>query len=148
MRMQNDQIPDASTDDNEEQEQPTGFEQLPMPPLVIGTPFAIAYGAEYVDRDQVEPGCVLIVKCEGRDERGCNQMFRVNLLDAGDKNCPRCGQKFAHMVLFAPADDDEIVRDAMLEVLIANGYGHMVGAPSGGESAEVPDDEEGETEER
>lgn len=131
--MANEEIPEAVTDQDDAGEAP-GAELPPMPPMVIGDPFAIAYGAELVDRSELEPGCSMVVRCTGPDERGCGQAFRVNLLDAGFKTCPKCGQSFTHLLLFAPVDDDEILRDAMVEVLASNGY-----ALDGGQGEDEPE---------
>jgi hypothetical protein len=132
--MPDQEIPEAVTESDAGEGPALDMPQ--MPPLVIGDPFAIAYGAELVDRSELEPGTTTVIKCMGPEESGCGQAFRVNLLDAGFKTCPKCGQSFTHLLLFAPVDDDEIIRDAMVEVLASNGYALDNGEDEGPELPE------------
>lgn len=95
-----------------------------LPPLKIGPPMAVfGEGLEAVEQlPDNTLGCVAIVKCEGTEQTPCGQLMRMNLLTDRTKVCKKCGRRFSHLLLIAEEDDDEIVADAMLEVLAGNGY--------------------------
>ena len=126
----------------------------PIPPLVIGEPFALAEGVELLERvgldeatvrrelEKGRPGCSAVVKCDGPEDTPCGQMFRVDLLQPGLKSCPKCKTKYTHVLLIAPADDDDIIADAMAQVLSANGY-----QLPGGDDDEGDEDDEGDDDE-
>lgn len=117
------QIPDAHNE-------ATPNRASPIPPLVIGAPFALSDDCEFVERPTraldcghtQHPGCVAIVRCLGPEGDPCGQLFRIDLLEDGTKTCPRCKTQFTHLLLIAPVDDDEVIADAMKLVLQANGY--------------------------
>ena len=122
-------IPDADDESQDPQ-----IPAMPIPPLVIGDPFAVADGVELLERIQLDegtvararekglPGCACVVKCDGTEAQPCGQVFRIDLLQPGVKQCPRCKAKYTHVLLVAPVDDDDIIADAMATVLAANGY--------------------------
>jgi hypothetical protein len=82
---------------------------------LLGPPFALAADVELL---QEEPGCFATVRCDA-----CGQAFKVRLLLPGVKPCPKCGRRYTHALLFCPADDCELVADALVQIAAANGYG-------------------------
>lgn len=110
-----------------------------VPPLRIGDPFAIAQDCELVETKD-GGGCTAVVQC---DE--CSQRFRIDLLRAGAKYCPKCNAAYTHMLLISKTDDAEIVGQAMAIVLIANGFEPPAGL--GGDDDEEEDEEEDDEEE-
>lgn len=116
-----DDIPMA-TNDNPHAEPPTMLDAIP--PLVIGESFAMAEGLDLVDipADGRHPGTVAVVTCLGGENTPCGQTFMIPLLQAGAKTCPRCSKRYAHVLIIAEDDDDEIIAEAMAQVLRANGF--------------------------
>jgi hypothetical protein len=107
-----------------------------MQHLIVGEPFAIAHDCSLVDN-----ACHATVECE------CGQAFRLNLLLAGVKACPKCKEHYTHVLLICHADNDELVADAFDHVLEANGIELPMHEEQDGEPAEVVDpDDAGETE--
>jgi hypothetical protein len=90
--------------------------------MLLGAPFAMAGDATLLEADAAKhiPGCFLTVQC---DADGCGQVFKLDLLKGGNKQCPGCGAKYTHAVLLCRTDDDEMVADAMVHIAAANGYG-------------------------
>lgn len=145
-------IADAESENQPEEE--SGSAAMPsIPPLVIGEPFAIAEGVELLRRVGMDEaavrkalaegvaGCAIVVKCDGPEGQACEQIFRIDLLQPGVKNCPKCKTQYSHMLLVAPVDDEEIIAAAMATVLDANG----LELPPG--PGDEDDDEEGDEEE-
>ena len=89
----------------------------PDPVLELGEPFAISHDCALLDRDAEAgiPGCRATVQCD------CGQMFAINLLADGEKVCPGCDLEYGHVLLVAPADDPEIIAEALALVLEAAG---------------------------
>lgn len=121
------QIPDAA-------EAPTD-QQMEVPQLRLGDPFAISYEADLVDA-KGGGGCTAILQCD------CGQKFRIDLLAAGLKYCPKCRVAFTHALLVSAADNTDLVAAAMETVLVANG----LQAPDDGEGDDDDDDDDGEGE--
>jgi hypothetical protein len=69
----------------------------------LGEPFALTTGADLLQQAQGVPGCWASVRCD------CGRAFKVDLLSQGIKPCPGCRTPFSHVLIFAPADDCEIV---------------------------------------
>jgi hypothetical protein len=96
----------------------------PLPPLVIGEPFIISEGVEVLDipADGRHAGSVLVVRCEGEEGAPCGQPFMVQLLAPGVKTCPRCQRAYTYLLVIARDDNDDIVHDALHQILRANGF--------------------------
>lgn len=120
----------------------------PLPPMVIGEPFVIADGLELLDvpADGRHPGCVLVVRCEGEEAAPCGQPFMIPILSPGVKTCPRCQRQYTYLMVVAPVDDDDIVHDALHQILRANGYPvpDDEGDDEGDEDDDQGDDEPGD----
>ena len=109
-----------------------------VPEIMIGEPFALAGTAS--DGNNCEllapstniPGCFASLLCE------CGQPFRVDLLDGDFKACPKCDQRYTHILVVAADDDAEILRHMMRQVFVANG---LVDDPHGDVDAGDDDDE-------
>lgn len=109
------------------------------PPLFIGEPFAISHACDLLTAEEGAPGCACVVRCD------CGQVFKFSLLAAGPKRCPSCRTPYTHLLLIAPADDTEIVGEAMAQVLNANGY--SVPDFEGDDDDDEEEDEEDEEDE-
>lgn len=127
------------------------YPELPRPEdlegIVLGPPFAMCGDCELLERDastkcdachqpQVH-GAVALIRCE------CGQPFRIDLLTAGVKPCPKCERVYTHALLVANVNDDEIFADALAHVLTANGFA----VPAPREDEQEPEVVDGELEE-
>jgi hypothetical protein len=106
MASHDDEIPDAT-------QSPTD-QSMEAPELRLGDPFAISFEADLVETKE-GGGCTAILQCD------CGQRFRIDLLAAGVKYCPKCRAGFTHALLVCAVDNTEIVAAAMQQVLVANG---------------------------
>lgn len=102
-----------SDDDDQNQQQPAGQ----PPELVLGDPFAMAGGCEFLPRDDAKNvhGCRVCIVCD------CGRKLIIDLLRPEVKQCPGCKQQFTHVLLVSTVDDVGITSDLFEQIMQANG---------------------------
>lgn len=92
----------------------------------LGPPGAVSYNAKLLGRDSAHqcggcgkahyavPGSFVTVECT------CGTKFLCDLLVAELKSCPNCKTQYTHIVVFAPVDNVQAVRDFVDNVVIVN----------------------------
>lgn len=76
--------------------------------ILLGEPFAIISGGDFHGK-----ALQVAIDCD------CGQAFQFDALNGSVKGCPKCGQRFTHVLLICPEDDAQAARD-LVEQLLAN----------------------------
>ncbi len=113
--------------------------------LPIGPPFAMSDECELR-----QDACWAVVQCD------CGQPFKINLLRAGPKPCPKCGTEYTHVLVVTTMSDTEMAEDMFAQILVNNGVvipeeegddeGDDEGGPGDDDADDVPEAEGGKRE--